>query len=149
MFASTRSARVARSYSPMRVMSISATSTPKLHASPSPSTRPSRRAQTSSPNFSPLSPPKNKMSFIISSHVSTRSTSTSTLPVSRSTRSICLDAPPNSPATIHFLDLAAKLDQTVDSICAPKCAITRDPSVYTERGAAVPSGGSSSTTARR
>ncbi|KAG9091731.1 citrate synthase, partial [Ceratobasidium sp. 370] len=53
---------------------------------------------------------------------------------------ICLDATPNSPATIHFLDMAAKLDQTADSICAPKWAIARDLSVYTEAGAAVPGG---------
>ncbi|KAG8683460.1 citrate synthase, partial [Ceratobasidium sp. 394] len=53
---------------------------------------------------------------------------------------ICLDATPNSPATIHFLDMAAKLDQTADSICAPKWAIARDLSVYTEGGAAVPGG---------
>ncbi|KAG9099322.1 citrate synthase [Ceratobasidium sp. UAMH 11750] len=62
---------------------------------------------------------------------------------------IRLDAPPNSPAMIHFLDMAAKLDQTADSICAPKCAITHDPSDYTERDAAVPGGRSSSTAARR
>ncbi|KAG9114675.1 citrate synthase, partial [Ceratobasidium sp. 392] len=53
---------------------------------------------------------------------------------------ICLDATPNSPATIHFLDMAAKLDQTADSICAPKWAIARDLTVYTEAGAAAPGG---------
>ncbi|KAG8790338.1 citrate synthase [Ceratobasidium sp. 428] len=36
--------------------------------------------------------------------------------------------------------MAAKLDQTADSICAPKWAIVRDLSVYTEAGAAVPGG---------
>ncbi|KAF8759824.1 ATP citrate lyase citrate-binding [Rhizoctonia solani] len=49
---------------------------------------------------------------------------------------VCLDATPNSPPTIHFLDMAAKLDQTADSICAPKWAIARDLSVYTETSAA-------------
>ncbi|KAG9121773.1 citrate synthase, partial [Ceratobasidium sp. 392] len=53
---------------------------------------------------------------------------------------ICLDATPNSPATIHFLDMAVKLDQTADSICAPKWAIARDLTVYTEAGAAAPGG---------
>jgi len=48
---------------------------------------------------------------------------------------ICLDATPNSPAAIHFLDMAAKLDQTADSICAPKWAIARDLSVYAEGSA--------------
>lgn len=32
---------------------------------------------------------------------------------------ICLDAVPNSPAEIHFLDIVVKLGQTADSICAP------------------------------
>ncbi|KAG8696946.1 citrate synthase [Ceratobasidium sp. 394] len=53
---------------------------------------------------------------------------------------ICVDAIPSSPTTIHFLDRATKLDQTADSICAPKWAIARDLSVYTEGGAAVPGG---------
>ncbi|KAF8594882.1 ATP-citrate synthase [Ceratobasidium sp. AG-I] len=48
---------------------------------------------------------------------------------------ICLDATPNGPAEIHFLDMAAKLDQTADSICAPKWAIARDLSVYAEGSA--------------
>jgi len=48
---------------------------------------------------------------------------------------ICLDATPNGPAAIHFLDMAAKLDQTADSICAPKWAIARDLSVYAEGSA--------------
>jgi len=49
---------------------------------------------------------------------------------------ICLDATPNSPAAIHYLDMAAKLDQTADFICGPKWAIARDTSV-----AAAPVGG--------
>ena len=32
--------------------------------------------------------------------------------------------------TIHYLDMAAKLDQTAESICGPKWAIARDLSVY-------------------
>ncbi|CAE6492352.1 unnamed protein product [Rhizoctonia solani] len=51
---------------------------------------------------------------------------------------VCLDATDNSPPTIHFLDMAAKLDQTADSICAPKWAIARDLSVYSETTAAAP-----------
>ena len=44
---------------------------------------------------------------------------------------ICLDADPatGGQPTIHFLDMAAKLDQTADSICGPKWAIARDTSV--------------------
>ncbi|CAE6419664.1 unnamed protein product, partial [Rhizoctonia solani] len=51
---------------------------------------------------------------------------------------VCLDATPNSGPTIHFLDMAAKLDQTADSICAPKWAIARDLSVYADTAVAVP-----------
>ncbi|KAH8822548.1 ATP-citrate synthase [Flagelloscypha sp. PMI_526] len=43
---------------------------------------------------------------------------------------VVLDASPetgNKPA-IHFLDMAAKLDQTAESICGPKWAIARDTS---------------------
>lgn len=42
---------------------------------------------------------------------------------------ICLDAPAGGEPTIHFLDMAAKLDQTAESICGPKWAIARDVSV--------------------
>ncbi|KAJ1301880.1 hypothetical protein OPQ81_000720 [Rhizoctonia solani] len=55
---------------------------------------------------------------------------------------VCLDATENSAPTIHFLDMAAKLDQTADSICAPKWAIARDLSVYTETAAAAAAPGS-------
>ncbi|KAA1473124.1 ATP-citrate synthase [Dentipellis sp. KUC8613] len=45
---------------------------------------------------------------------------------------ICLDAEAGGQPTIHYLDMAAKLDQTADSICGPKWAIARDLSVYSE-----------------
>lgn len=32
--------------------------------------------------------------------------------------------------TIHYLDMAAKLDQTAESICGPKWAVARDLTVY-------------------
>ncbi|KAI0065227.1 ATP-citrate synthase [Artomyces pyxidatus] len=47
---------------------------------------------------------------------------------------ICLDAVDGGQPTIHYLDMAAKLDQTADSICGPKWAIARDLTVY-EAGA--------------
>ncbi|CAE7127960.1 unnamed protein product, partial [Rhizoctonia solani] len=53
---------------------------------------------------------------------------------------VCLDATESSPPTIHFLDMAAKLDQTADSLCAPKWAIARDLSVYAETTQAVAPG---------
>ncbi|KAL4401301.1 ATP citrate lyase subunit 1 [Malassezia pachydermatis] len=37
---------------------------------------------------------------------------------------------------IHYLDMAAKLDQTADYLCGPKWAIARDPSVYSDRAPA-------------
>ena len=43
---------------------------------------------------------------------------------------ICLDAQPGQQPTIHYLDMAAKLDQTAESICGPKWAIARDLTVY-------------------
>jgi len=43
---------------------------------------------------------------------------------------VCLDAVDGGQPTIHYLDMAAKLDQTADSICGPKWAIARDLSVY-------------------
>ncbi|EGO03294.1 hypothetical protein SERLA73DRAFT_101368 [Serpula lacrymans var. lacrymans S7.3] len=40
---------------------------------------------------------------------------------------ICLDAAtPGGQPTIHYLDMAAKLDQTAESICGPKWAVARD-----------------------
>lgn len=41
---------------------------------------------------------------------------------------ICLDPVDGKPAEIHYLDMAAKLDQTADFICGPKWAIARDTS---------------------
>jgi ATP citrate (pro-S)-lyase len=43
---------------------------------------------------------------------------------------ICLDGENGKPPTIHYLDMAAKLDQTAESICGPKWAIARDLTVY-------------------
>jgi ATP citrate (pro-S)-lyase len=43
---------------------------------------------------------------------------------------ICLDAVDGGQPTIHYLDMAAKLDQTAESICGPKWAVARDLSVY-------------------
>ena len=43
---------------------------------------------------------------------------------------ICLDGVDGGQPTIHYLDMAAKLDQTAESICGPKWAIARDLSVY-------------------
>jgi ATP citrate (pro-S)-lyase len=51
---------------------------------------------------------------------------------------ICLDATPTSPPQIHYLDMAAKLDQTADFICGPKWAIARDTS--SDNSAAVKGG---------
>lgn len=44
---------------------------------------------------------------------------------------VVLDASPetNNKPAIHFLDMAAKLDQTAESICGPKWAVARDTSV--------------------
>ncbi|KAI0077582.1 ATP-citrate synthase [Panus rudis PR-1116 ss-1] len=43
---------------------------------------------------------------------------------------VVLDGVNGSEPTIHYLDMAAKLDQTAESICGPKWAIARDLSVY-------------------
>lgn len=43
---------------------------------------------------------------------------------------VCLDGVDGGQPRIHYLDMAAKLDQTADSICGPKWAIARDLSVY-------------------
>ncbi|WVQ69278.1 uncharacterized protein L199_007495 [Kwoniella botswanensis] len=39
---------------------------------------------------------------------------------------VVLDAAEGKPAEIHYLDMAAKLDQTADFLCGPKWAIARD-----------------------
>ncbi|KAI9459160.1 ATP-citrate synthase [Lactarius psammicola] len=43
---------------------------------------------------------------------------------------VCLDGVNGGQPTIHYLDMAAKLDQTADSLCGPKWAIARDLTVY-------------------
>ena len=43
---------------------------------------------------------------------------------------ICLDGENGGQPSIFYLDMAAKLDQTAESICGPKWAIARDLSVY-------------------
>ena len=43
---------------------------------------------------------------------------------------VVLDGVNGGQPTIHYLDMAAKLDQTAESICGPKWAIARDLSVY-------------------
>ncbi|THH12883.1 hypothetical protein EW146_g7274 [Bondarzewia mesenterica] len=43
---------------------------------------------------------------------------------------ICLDGVNGGQPTIHYLDMAAKLDQTAESICGPKWAIARDLTIY-------------------
>ncbi|KIP02148.1 hypothetical protein PHLGIDRAFT_130891 [Phlebiopsis gigantea 11061_1 CR5-6] len=43
---------------------------------------------------------------------------------------ICLDGENGGQPTVLYLDMAAKLDQTAESICGPKWAIARDLSVY-------------------
>ena len=53
---------------------------------------------------------------------------------------ICLDGVDGAPPTIHYLDMAAKLDQTAESICGPKWAIARDLSVYDGGNAATSKG---------
>ncbi|CAG8573781.1 9550_t:CDS:10, partial [Acaulospora colombiana] len=49
---------------------------------------------------------------------------------------VCLDGANGNPPTIHYLDMAAKLDQTADFICGPKWAIARDLSVYDQAATA-------------
>ena len=53
---------------------------------------------------------------------------------------ICLDGVDGAPPAIHYLDMAAKLDQTAESICGPKWAIARDLSVYDSGNAATSKG---------
>jgi len=53
---------------------------------------------------------------------------------------ICLDAVNGGQPTIHYLDMAAKLDQTAESICGPKWAVARDLSVYEPATAATSKG---------
>ncbi|KAG9001144.1 citrate synthase [Tulasnella sp. JGI-2019a] len=39
---------------------------------------------------------------------------------------VCLDGVDGKAPTVHYLDMAAKLDQTAESICGPKWSIARD-----------------------
>lgn len=54
---------------------------------------------------------------------------------------VVLDAVNGGEPSIHYLDMAAKLDQTAESICGPKWAIARDLSIY-EGGSATTTKGS-------
>ncbi|GAA97290.1 uncharacterized protein L969DRAFT_84276 [Mixia osmundae IAM 14324] len=56
---------------------------------------------------------------------------------------ICLDATADAPPAIHYLDMAAKLDQTADFICGPKWSIARDPKLYNPSAAAPLTNGTS------
>ncbi|BEJ07378.1 hypothetical protein CcaverHIS641_0406470 [Cutaneotrichosporon cavernicola] len=47
---------------------------------------------------------------------------------------VCLDPVDGKPAEIHYLDMAAKLDQTADFLCGPKWAIARDDSTPAAAG---------------
>lgn len=49
---------------------------------------------------------------------------------------IVMDSEDGKAPAIHYLDMAAKLDQTAESICGPKWAIARDLSVYETTSAA-------------
>lgn len=51
---------------------------------------------------------------------------------------VVLDAEKGGEPQVCYLDMAAKLDQTAESICGPKWAIARDLSVY-ERADVTPS----------
>lgn len=55
---------------------------------------------------------------------------------------ICLDAAgPGQQPTIYYLDMAAKLDQTAESICGPKWSLARDLTVYESGSQAITSKG--------
>ena len=43
---------------------------------------------------------------------------------------VCLDGENGAQPTVHYLDMAAKLDQTAESICGDKWAIARDLTQY-------------------
>ncbi|KAG8903301.1 citrate synthase [Tulasnella sp. 403] len=49
---------------------------------------------------------------------------------------VCLDGVNGKAPTIHYLDMAAKLDQTAESLCGPKWSIARDISVVDSAPAA-------------
>lgn len=52
---------------------------------------------------------------------------------------VCLDGVNGGQPKIHYLDMAAKLDQTADSICGPKWAIARDLTIYEGSHSVTPS----------
>jgi ATP citrate (pro-S)-lyase len=54
---------------------------------------------------------------------------------------ICLDSENGNSPSIHYLDMAAKLEQTAESICGPIWTIARDLSVYKPITAATSTGG--------
>lgn len=54
---------------------------------------------------------------------------------------VCLDSVDGKPPTIHYLDMAAKLDQTADFICGPKWAIARDLTIYDQAATTTAKGG--------
>ncbi|KAH8917048.1 ATP citrate lyase isoform 2 [Atractiella rhizophila] len=58
---------------------------------------------------------------------------------------VCLDSVGGKRPEIHFLDMAAKLDQTADYICGAKWSIARDPSIIN----AAPTSGSGKVMADR
>ena len=60
---------------------------------------------------------------------------------------VVLDAVAGGEPTIFYLDMAAKLDQTAESICGPKWAIARDLTIY-ESGDATTTKGSKVTADR-
>ena len=58
------------------------------------------------------------------------STSIFTLLTWRSTPLVVLDAADGGEPQVRYLDMAAKLDHTAESICGPTWAIARDLTVY-------------------
>ncbi|WVW78429.1 hypothetical protein I302_100383 [Kwoniella bestiolae CBS 10118] len=50
---------------------------------------------------------------------------------------VVLDAAEGKPSEIHYLDMAAKLDQTADFLCGPKWAVARDTVTASSSSAAI------------
>ena len=67
------------------------------------------------------------MSLSTSLSAYTLSTLTANSPISRSTLLVVIPNADATSAEVHFLDLAAKLDQTADFECGTKWAIARSP----------------------
>jgi ATP citrate (pro-S)-lyase len=95
-----------------------------------PVTQPFPSRETIALPSSPTSLPKRRTLSSISSSAYTASMSISTSPISRSTHWLFLMAVNGGEPQVCYLDMAAKLDQTAESICGPKWAIARDLSVY-------------------